>query len=72
MDGEQFQDLAMAGEAPLSAELVDAPERKAFLKRARAFERPARLTVRRSPRDFLGRPSSLSSACMLPCRSLRC
>lgn len=45
MDREQFQDLAMAGEAPLSAEGASAAERENFLARARAFEQRARITV---------------------------
>ena len=42
MDREEFQALAMAGDAPLAA---DAPAGDAFLTRARAFEKRARLTV---------------------------
>src|SRR4029077_3392346 len=43
MDREQFQNMAMAGDAPL---IVDARAGgDAFLVRARAFEKRARLTV---------------------------
>ena len=42
MDREEFQALAMAGEAPLTA---DARAGDAFLTRARAFEKRGRLTV---------------------------
>jgi beta-carotene hydroxylase len=42
MDREVFQAMAMAGDAPLTA---DRPTGDAFLSRARAFEKRARLTV---------------------------
>src|SRR5947209_7812397 len=42
MDREEFQALAMAGDAPLTA---DVRAGDAFLSRARAFEKRARLTV---------------------------
>lgn len=42
MDREVFQAMAMAGDAPLTA---DRPAGDAFLSRARAFEKRARLTV---------------------------